>query len=66
MTITVRQALFTGIRGCASHSCIVNDNGRIPCTNGPCTCLQNMSRTQLGVLSSRILTIADEDVRQNW
>ncbi len=54
MTDQLRKRLFEGWPGCSNHGCVVTGPRTGMGTNGRCSCLQNASRSQLGMLQSKI------------
>lgn len=64
MTDTIRDHLFSHIKGsgCTNGDCIVRENKGMV-TNGSCSCLHNMSRSQLHILKSSISRIIDRELK---
>jgi hypothetical protein len=59
----IREILFKGLTlGCTDGGCVVTGPKTGMHTNGGCHCLQNLNRTQLGLLQSRIKVIGDIDI----
>ena len=57
----LRDYLFRGFSPCSNHDCIVRKPEGMG-TNGSCSCLFNLSRAELHILTSRIKTAADKDL----
>lgn len=61
--ITIRKLLLRGFDPCLSHNCVVKkplDAG----TNSICHCLEDMSRSKLCILTSRLSMIVDKTVNE--
>lgn len=58
---TIREILFKGFEGCLNGNCIIKVNKGLV-TNGWCSCLQNMTNTQLSILQSRLYIIRDKEI----
>lgn len=52
-----RERLFSDWPSCSDHSCIVTGKKSGMGTNGGCHCLQNASRSQLNLLSQRLVAL---------
>lgn len=52
----IRESLFSGFTPCTDGNCVINKPEGMH-TNGGCKCLLNLSRAQLGILTSRIQAI---------
>jgi hypothetical protein len=61
-THTIRDILFSDFIGCTNHDCVITGPKKGMGTNGSCSCLHNMSRSQLNILKSRLSQIADKTV----
>jgi len=61
----IRDYLFSGMKGCSNHGCVIRDNTNKIGTNGTCKCLSNLSRVQLNILQSRIAQISDCELDLN-
>lgn len=53
----IRERLFKGWPGCTDHSCIVTGPKSGMGTNGGCHCMKSASRSQLNLLSQRLLAM---------
>ena len=53
----IRERLFNGWPGCSDHCCIVTGAKSGIGTNGGCHCMQNASRSQLNLLSQRLMSM---------
>ena len=58
---TVRDVLFKGFSGCGNHYCVIDPPTGMG-TNGPCHCIRNLTRTQLSILTSRLMSVADIEI----
>lgn len=57
--LTVREFLFRDMLGCTNHDCVITDRTNKLGTNSFCSCLENMNRSQLTIISSQLKTIAN-------
>ena len=53
----VRERLFQGWPGCTDRACIVTGPMSGMGTNGGCHCMQNASRSQLNLMSQRLMAM---------
>ena len=53
----VRERLFQGWPGCTDRACIVTGPRSGMGTNGGCHCMQNASRSQMNLLSQRLMAM---------
>lgn len=58
--MTLREKLLGNLHGCTNHNCVVRKPKGMG-TNGSCHCLQNLSRCQLNILTSRIEAACKQD-----
>ena len=59
--VKLSEFLFRGFKPCTDGNCCIKKPEGMH-TNGGCKCLQNMSRSQLSILQSRIMAMSDVDV----
>lgn len=52
--MNTREVLFRHWAGCSAHNCVIVDNSKAMHTNGSCSCIRDMSRSQIAILSSRL------------
>ncbi len=60
----IRELLFKGMNGCTNHGCVIRGKFNGMGTNGSCSCIVNMNRSQLQMLQARINAIADKKVKE--
>lgn len=58
----IREAIFKNFTGCPNHGCVVTGPKKGMGTNGGCSCLVNMNRSQLMQIQSRIQAIAEREL----
>ena len=60
---TIREILFYDFNGCTNHNCIVTKRVGMG-TNGSCSCLSDLSRTQIQIMKGRLSTIIDKEIKE--
>jgi len=58
----LRDYLFRGMEGCSNHSCVITGKKKGMGTNGPCHCIDGLSRSQVAILQSRLAMIGDYNI----
>lgn len=57
----LREYLFKDFTPCSNHDCVIRKPKGMG-TNGKCSCLLNLSRSQLMLLSNRLKRAADREL----
>jgi len=55
----IKNYLFKGFKGCSNRDCIIKDSQGV-CTNGTCSCLKDMKRGELNIVSQRLGSLIKE------
>lgn len=59
--MNIRERIFKGFTGCSNHGCVISKNDKGMHTNSICRCLENMTRSQLSILSGRLQAVFAKD-----
>lgn len=61
--MTLRELLFKDMIGCMNKYCIVTGKRKGGMhTNSTCTCLENMTRSQLTIIGSRLKLVSELNI----
>lgn len=58
----IRDWLFRDFTGCSNHCCVVTGPKSGIGTNGICSCVVNMERSQLTLLQSKLRVLSEYDL----
>lgn len=60
--MTLREFLFKDMTPCLDGNCIIGGKRKGLQTNGGCNCFKNLKPSQLGIIGSKLRSLADIEI----